>query len=60
MPSCVACGAELERPCAFPTPSTSGACTASPDRTTAAGVITEVRAGAGTGTIVVSVVSSCQ
>ena len=37
MPSCVACGAELEPPrTAHPTPSTSRACTASPARTTAA------------------------
>ena len=59
MPSCVACAAELERrPSAHPTPSTSRACTASPDRRTtadttssgprrSAGVIAEVRAGAG-------------
>ena len=36
MPSCVACGAELEPPVPHPTPSTSRACTASPARTTAA------------------------
>ena len=35
MPSCVACAAELAPPVPPPTPSTSRACTASPDRTTA-------------------------
>ena len=68
MPSCVACGAELEPPVRIPHTVYVRSLyhIAGQDyyrhhiikAAVAAGVITEVRAGAGTGTIVVSVVSS--